>query len=244
MGPADSFSRSWNTRDLNQVRLNDWAKGKSYDVSCHIICRNTHASVNLTGVSVFVQQVAKPERAVGLLHETFSSRGFCSRIGFGKQQEASLKHRLGFCLCGWSKKNNNRLVLSIQSLLGFLSVKMKLLGKHLMVVPARLKCECWHLKWSLLLCSALRALSESITLPSGSRNRCSQQWRLTNCYLQLSFLPLLIFSLCLLHFSPPCLLSLRLPLTPLWERMFTFLATDCFTGHQSLFCNLWWWLAS
>lgn len=80
---------------------------------------------------------------------------------------------------------------------------MKLLGKHLMVVPARLKCECWHLKWSLLLCSALRALSESITLPSGSRNRCSQQWRLTNCYLQLSFLPLLIFSLCLLHFLSP-----------------------------------------
>lgn len=148
---------------------------------------------------------------MGLLHETFSSRGFCSRIGFGKQQEASLKHRLGFCLCGWSKKTN-RLVLSIQSLLGFLSVKMKLPGKHLTVVPARLKCECWHLKWSLLLCSALRALSESITLPSGSRNRCSQQWRLTNCYLQLSFLPLLIFSLCLLHFSLPCLLSLRLPL--------------------------------
>lgn len=191
---------------MNQVRLNDWPKGKSSesnDVSCHIICRNTHASVNLTGVSVFVQQVAKPVRAVGLVNETFSPRGFSSRIGFGKQQEASLKHRLSFCLCGWSE---NRPILSIQSLLGFLSVKMKLLGKHLMAVPAHLKCEWWHLRWSLLSCSALRALSKSITLPSAeSRSRCSQQWRQTNCYLQLSFLPLLIFSLCLLHFSLPCL---------------------------------------
>lgn len=46
-----------------------------------------------------------------------------------------------------------------------------------------------------------------------------------------------IFFLCLSRSPLPILLSLHLP-------VFTFLAADCFMGHQSLFCNLWWWLAS
>lgn len=77
-------------------------------------------------------------------------------------------------------------------------IKMKLLRKHLMAAPIRLKWDCWHFKRSWAFCSSLRALSETITLPSTpspSKTECNQQWRPTSCYLPLSFSPCLPSSL-------------------------------------------------
>lgn len=87
-------------------------------------------------------------------------------------------------------------------------IKMKLLRKHLMDVPIRLKWDCWHFKQSW-------AFSETITLPSTpspSKTECNQQWRPTSCYLPLSFSPCLpssLFSFSASH--SPFSLSLSFP---------------------------------
>lgn len=80
-------------------------------------------------------------------------------------------------------------------------IKMKLLRKHLMAAPIRLKWDCWHFKWSWAFCSLLRARSETITLPSTpspSKTGSNQRRRPTSRYLPLSFSPRLPSSL----FSP------------------------------------------
>lgn len=90
-------------------------------------------------------------------------------------------------------------------------IKMKLLRKHLMAAPIRLKLDCWHFKWSWAFCSSF---CETITLPSTpsqSKTECNQQWRPTGLLpptlllallaviliffprLPLSFLPLPFF---------------------------------------------------
>lgn len=77
-------------------------------------------------------------------------------------------------------------------------IKMKLLRKHLMAAPIRLKWDCWHFMRSWAFCSSLRALSETITLPSTpspSKTESNQQWRPTSRYLPLSFSPCLPSSL-------------------------------------------------
>lgn len=83
-----------------------------------------------------------------------------------------------------------------------------------MAAPIRLKWDWWHFKQSWALRSSLRALGETITLPSTpspSKTESNQQWRPTSCYLPLSFSPCLpssLFSFSASH-SPFSFLLLR-----------------------------------